>query len=128
MMAVLFSLACISAKYADTGLSSEETSSGSNTDTDTDTDTSEIDCSINWDGWTDGFFATYCRACHSATTAERYGAPAGVDFDTREDVLQWAERIRVRVLEEETMPLGGGVVQAELEPLDRWLWCVENRS
>jgi len=91
------------------------------------TDTAEVesDCSLNWDGWADGFFATYCRSCHSVTTAERHGAPTGVDFDTRSDAIEWAERIRVRVLEQETMPLGGGVVQTDLEPLDRWLQCVE---
>ncbi len=92
------------------------------------TDTAEVeqDCTLNWDGWANGFFATYCRSCHSVTTAERHGAPTGVDFDTRGDAIQWAQRIRVRVLEQETMPLGGGVVQTDLEPLDRWLQCVED--
>jgi len=116
MMMFLFSLACSSAKYVDSGVVSESQ---------TDTGTAEIECSVNWDGWTNGFFATYCRACHSVTTAERYGAPEGVDFDTRSDVIQWAQRIRIRVLDEETMPLGGGVIQTDLEPLDQWLQCVE---
>ena len=93
------------------------------------TDTAEptMDCSLNWDGWADGFFATYCRSCHSASSANRHGATSDVDFDTRDDVIQWAERIRVRVLELETMPLGGGVIETDLEPLDRWLQCVEDR-
>ena len=116
MMLFLIAFSCQNAKYADTAQISEF-------DTAT---TEETDCTVNWDGWTDGFFATYCRACHSVTTAERYGAPEGIDFDTKSDVLQWAERIRVRVLEEETMPLGGGVVRTELQPLDQWLQCMGN--
>ena len=119
MTLLLLAMGCFSAKYADTGEREAEVE----VDVDVDTGAAELDCSVNWDGWTDGFFATYCRACHSVTTAERYGAPEGVDFDTRADVIQWAERIRIRVLEQETMPLGGGVVQTDLEPLERWLQC-----
>lgn len=120
---VLLAAACKQARYADTAAPATEVSTSPAEDTgglDT-----NLECStLNWDGWTDGFFATYCRACHSVTTVERYGAPEGVDFDTRANVLQWAERIRIRVLEEETMPLGGGVVRSDLEPLQRWLDCV----
>jgi uncharacterized membrane protein len=104
-----------------------ETDSASST-VQTDTAEPTMDCSLNWDGWADGFFATYCRSCHSASSADRHGATNGVDFDTREDVIEWAVRIRVRVLELETMPLGGGVIETDLEPLDRWLQCVEDRS
>ena len=124
-MVFLFTIGCLGAQYADTSEGSAEPE-GETADidgTDGDAGSAELDCSINWDGWTDGFFATYCRSCHSVTTAERYGAPEGVDFDTREDVVQWAERIRIRVLEQETMPLGGGVIQSDLEPLDMWLRC-----
>jgi uncharacterized membrane protein len=94
----------------------------------TDTAGPAMECALNWDGWANGFFSTYCRSCHSASTAERHGAPSGVDFDTREDAIQWSDRIRVRVLDLETMPLGGGVIETDLEPLDLWLQCVEDRS
>ena len=122
MTLLLLTLGCLSAKYADSG----EAVVTPEVDTEVvDTGSPELDCSVNWDGWTDGFFATYCRSCHSVTTAARYGAPEGVDFDTRDDVIRWAERIRIRVLEQETMPLGGGVIPSDLEPLDRWLHCKE---
>lgn len=41
------------------------------------------------------FLRTHCLACHSAsvTGEAREGAPTGVDFDTPEAVLQWAEAI-----------------------------------
>ena len=125
MTLLLFTLSCLSAKYADTGEVAVRGEDVTTTDTpvNDEPDSADLDCSINWDGWADGFFATYCRSCHSVTSAERYGAPEGVDFDTRADAIQWAERIRLRVLEQETMPLGGGVVRADLEPLDIWLRC-----
>lgn len=78
---------------------------------------------LSWANWGDGFFANYCRACHSVNTRDRYDAPVGVDFDTQEQVETWAERIRVRVLEEETMPVGGGVYSEDVELLDRLLTC-----
>lgn len=135
MMLFLITIGCLSAKYADTSESvanaQAEDEAEDETEevetTDEDSGSAELDCSINWDGWTDGFFATYCRSCHSVTTAERYGAPEGVDFDTRDDVIRWAERIRFRVLEQETMPLGGGVIPSDLEPLDMWLQCQVER-
>lgn len=83
-------------------------------------------CTPTWDGWTDGFMATWCRTCHSETTPNRHDAPEGVDFDTRQQVLDQADRIRARVLDERTMPLGGGVPDEELELLEAWLTCASS--
>jgi uncharacterized membrane protein len=81
-------------------------------------------CAVTWDGWADGFFTTWCQSCHSAQSEHRYGAPEGVDLETEADIATWAERIRVRVLEEETMPIGGGIPQDERTLLARYLECV----
>ena len=78
---------------------------------------------VTWDGYTRGFFLTYCTACHSASATERYGAPEGVDFDTPTQVLAQAERVRARVIEAQTMPLGGGVPAEDLALLAEWLDC-----
>ncbi len=78
---------------------------------------------VTWDGYTRGFFLTYCAACHSSSATERYGAPEGVDFDTPQQVLDQAERVRARVLEAQTMPLGGGVPAEDLTLLAEWLDC-----
>ncbi len=90
-------------------------------------DSGEDECAdavaLTWDGWADGFFATWCRSCHSATAPDRHGAPAGVDFDGGDEVMAQAARVRARVLDDGSMPLGGGVPTAELEALDRWLRC-----
>ncbi len=83
-------------------------------------------CLPTWDGWTDGFIATWCRSCHSASTPDRRGAPEGTNLDTEADALALADRIRARVLEERTMPVGGGVPQAELDLLEDWLTCASS--
>ena len=78
---------------------------------------------LTWANWADGFFANYCRACHSLGTPDRYDAPEGVDFDSEAEVRNWAERIRVRVLDEGTMPVGGGVYESDLQRLQEYLSC-----
>lgn len=78
---------------------------------------------LTWDGWGDGFFATYCRSCHAVGAPDRFGAPEGVDFDTEADVSEWKARVQARVLDAGTMPLGGGVPEADLAALDAFLRC-----
>ena len=82
---------------------------------------------VSWQSFGHGFFLTYCNACHSEDSATRYGAPPGVDFDTLELVEGQSERVRVRVLEQGDMPLGGGVSEEDLMLLDAWLCTVEAR-
>ncbi len=74
----------------------------------------ETDYPVTWDGWASGFFATYCRSCHSVTTPNRQGAPEGMDFDTQADVDHHFDRIWLTVLEQERMPVGGGVYSDDL--------------
>ena len=81
---------------------------------------------LTWDGWVKGFMTTYCLACHSVESPERRGAPVGVDFDTRDDVLQWSGPIRTRVIEEQTMPVGGGIIEDDLLMLEDFLDCPES--
>ena len=83
----------------------------------------EQDSALGWDAWADGFFSTYCRSCHSADTPDRRGAPSGVDFGTQGEVEALRESICRVVLDEETMPVGGGVVEEDRWLLDRYLGC-----
>ena len=78
---------------------------------------------VSWSGWGEGFFITWCQACHSATTAERNGAPEGVDFDTAAEVLRWRDQIDRVVLSEGSMPVGGGLSDDDLALLELLLWC-----
>jgi hypothetical protein len=80
-----------------------------------------VDASLTWAGWGDGFFRTYCRSCHSRQASTRRGAPDDVQFDTEADVIAWGARVRDRVIQDGTMPLGGGVMEDDLVLLDRYL-------
>jgi len=66
-----------------------------------------------------------CLPCHSRFPSDpTFGAaPAGVAFDTPEGIARLAERIRVRVVETQTMPLGNktGMTPAERALLARWI-------
>jgi uncharacterized membrane protein len=66
-----------------------------------------------------------CLPCHSRFPADRtFGAaPAGVTFDAPESVVALAERIRVRAVETQTMPLGNktGITAGERALLARWI-------
>ena len=86
------------------------------------------DCEDGWDGWAAGFFRTYCAACHARTSANRHGAPESVAFDSIEDLRGQADRVRARVLDDQTMPVGGGVNDEALDRLDRWLDCLADSS
>lgn len=90
--------------------------------------TSTPECSddevlVNWENWGGGFFAGYCRSCHSAGTPDRRGAPEGMDFDTLEQVLSYRAAIEGSVVDEGTMPYGGGLPSEELTRLQTFLAC-----
>lgn len=83
---------------------------------------------VTWGSFAHGFFTTYCLSCHSAANVDhRNGAPSTVNFDTEADVVALADRVRVRVLDEGTMPEAGGVYAEDLALLDVWLRCTVGR-
>jgi uncharacterized membrane protein len=71
------------------------------------------------------FVTTWCRGCHSRDLAPdlRQQAPAGVDFDTRADVVRFDRRIRARAGTGRTMPPAGGPSSDERALLVEWLGC-----
>jgi len=78
---------------------------------------------VTWDGFADGFFGGYCRPCHSVDAAYRYGAPEALNFDTEAEVMTLAASVRRVVIEEGTMPRGGGVLEDDAALLAVWLDC-----
>jgi uncharacterized membrane protein len=66
-----------------------------------------------------------CGACHSSRPSEPSisAAPAGVMFDTPEQIVARAARIRERVVVTRTMPLGNrtGITDDERALLGRWV-------
>jgi uncharacterized membrane protein len=69
--------------------------------------------------------AQRCQPCHSQYQSDHSvgPAPAGVTFDTPESIVRLAERIRVRAVETQTMPLANktGITDAERALLGRWI-------
>ena len=78
---------------------------------------------LTWDNWAAGFYRSYCTSCHSAQTPDRNGAPAAFNFDTEADAAANAAITRHVVLDEPSMPIGGGVFDQDLVYLDRYLHC-----
>lgn len=78
---------------------------------------------LAWANYGDGFFTEYCQGCHASGAGERFGAPQDVVFDEEADVLDQFDVIRREVLDEQTMPPGGGVPDDELALLRQYLDC-----
>jgi uncharacterized membrane protein len=66
-----------------------------------------------------------CTPCHSdhPTIVSNPPAPAGVRFDTPEEVTVWRERIRARAIVTRSMPLNNrtGMTDEERDTLAQWL-------
>ena len=101
---------------------SEVDSAGALLDTGT---AAEEACDSGWNSWAGGFFTTYCTSCHHPNSANRHGAPEGMNFHTKLDAVGHLDRVRVRVLSMKDMPLGGGVPEPELVRLAAWADCVD---
>lgn len=78
---------------------------------------------LTWQNFADGFTATYCRSCHSASSADRLGAPEAINFDTLDELVGFSEMVRSAVLDRESMPVGGGVYPEDLLQLQWYLDC-----
>ena len=91
------------------------------------------DCSrhpvLTWDNFGKPHMDKHCNGCHSVLIPleQRQNAPVGVDFNTYGDVLEWYDRIIARstkkVLDEPSMPPGGGLSDPELAKVLEWLEC-----
>ncbi|MEQ1571502.1 MAG: hypothetical protein ABMA64_38095 [Myxococcota bacterium] len=79
---------------------------------------------LTYENFGKALIARHCGSCHSdfVRGAQRGAAPLGVDFNQWEYVLEWADRIDVRV-EELTMPPTGTMVQLERDLLGEWMQC-----
>ena len=88
-----------------------------------------VDCSreppLTWENFGEGSLGLHCNGCHSSLLRpdQRNGAPVDIDFDTWQGTLDWARRIHIRTIVEESMPPGGGPSPAEREMIEEWLQC-----
>ena len=124
LAALLLLAACGADKAADTAAA---TDAGGTLDT-AEPDWASLSCdeapTVNWNNFGAGFIGHYCQGCHASTTADRYGAPEAVTFDTVDEV--WAQRDRVLARstgEAPTMPPAGGTNEEDRQKLQWWLTC-----
>lgn len=79
---------------------------------------------VNYDNFGQAFLTHNCQGCHASTTANRYGAPDNVFFDTEQDSLNWSERILATTTgENRSMPPAGDIPDDEQVMLYWWLVC-----
>ncbi len=76
-----------------------------------------------WDDFGEGFLLTHCQPCHASNSANRYGAPEAISFDTESAALEQSEAILRTVLEQPSMPPAGGITEDEATLLRHWLIC-----
>ena len=80
---------------------------------------------LSYDNFGDPFFRDWCTGCHNADLAEgmRQGSPTNVNFNTREGILLWRDRVQFRALEMTNMPPTAGPAEDERALLSEWLDC-----
>lgn len=80
---------------------------------------------LDYENTGDGLIGRHCRSCHSTYVREalRAGAPAGVNFDNEQDILDWADLIFEEAIEFATMPPAGGMIPEERDQLEEYLRC-----
>jgi hypothetical protein len=78
---------------------------------------------VTWDSWGHGFFESYCDACHAAGAPDRHGAPDAAVFDDLAAVQAQVGPLRTVLLDEPSMPPGGGVTEADLARIADFLAC-----
>ncbi len=81
---------------------------------------------VRYDNAAAPFVINWCRGCHSSAVpkAMRQKAPLDVNFDTEDEVRNWAERIEARAtVTSPTMPPAGGPTDEERGLLREWIEC-----
>lgn len=78
---------------------------------------------VTWQSFGQSFLITHCQGCHASTSPQRYGAPEGISFDTREQAAALQSSIERTVLEQVSMPPAGGLNDDERALLEQWLAC-----
>jgi hypothetical protein len=88
--------------------------------------TAPDDCNagdLSYEGFVAPLFEARCLGCHSASLEgdARFAAPAGVDFDTADDVAYHQERIAARAVDERSMPPSGPLDDCDASKLQSYL-------
>jgi len=81
---------------------------------------------LTWSNFGKPMLSTWCVSCHGAqvSSADRQGAPEGLNFDHLEGVLPHLERILATTATDSwTMPPAGGLSERDRDRLREWIEC-----
>ncbi|MBX2799348.1 MAG: hypothetical protein KTR31_16855 [Myxococcales bacterium] len=81
---------------------------------------------LTWETFGDAYMTSWCTSCHHPALQDtlRGGAPAGMNFDTYDEVAALEVLIRSSATGEQArMPPGGGPTAAQRDRLLQWLDC-----
>ncbi len=89
------------------------------------------DNTLTWDNFGQAFMLSWCTGCHNSQlpTAQRAGAPCGINFDSHAGTLPFAASIKVRAVDWQMyegvtpMPPAAIVPDDELALLREWIDC-----
>jgi len=89
------------------------------------------DNTLTWDNFGQAFMLSWCTGCHNSQlpTAQRAGAPCGINFDSHAGTLPFAASIKVRAVDWQMyegvkpMPPAAIVPDEELALLQEWIDC-----
>ena len=99
----------------------DDTANGQDSASPPDCNGDAIEGNVTWTHFGEGFFRTYCNSCHAQSSTDRHGAPSYVTFDTLAQTRDHTDAIRRTVLENASMPVGGGVPADDLALLEMFL-------
>jgi uncharacterized membrane protein len=80
---------------------------------------------LTYESFGQSFMMVHCQTCHASSIDDRKGAPVGISFDTREEVVEWIDRIYERSAGE-NVSMPPGPEDPSLEERDKlaeWLAC-----
>ena len=117
---------------AEPGTTTAATSDPTTTTTDATTGAGVCgDNTLTWDNFGQAFMLSWCTGCHNSQlpTAQRAGAPCGINFDSHAGTLPFAASIKVRAVDWQMyegvtpMPPAAIVPDDELALLREWIDC-----
>ncbi|MBL8970688.1 MAG: hypothetical protein JNK56_08930 [Myxococcales bacterium] len=117
---------------AEPGTTTAATSDPTTTTTDATTGAGVCgDNTLTWDNFGQAFLLSWCTGCHNSQlpTAQRAGAPCGINFDSHAGTLPFAASIKVRAVDWQMyegvtpMPPAAIVPDDELALLREWIDC-----
>ena len=89
-------------------------------------DTQSDFCSaVQYHNFGASFMVQNCLGCHHPESTNRQGAPEDVALERLENIIEYKERIQIRI-EDQSMPPQGGLKEEDRNMAIQWLDCLED--